>query len=654
MQMSCLLAVVAATLTIISIHSELRDASFWTVITSGDRGDFRQLIVRDTVLPRIAVVLICGAALAMAGALVQQILRNPLAEPMTLGVLPGAYLAVSMAAIWAPGLLDMQKELVALVGGGAAICVVFLLAWSQRMSSLAVILAGMVVNLVCGAISMAIAWTHYEVLRGVMIWGGGALEQNGWGSCEWLAIRVAIAFIPIWWLRRPLAAFAAGDLTAHSLGIDVRRLRLVGLLVTVALAAWVVAAVGVIGFIGLAAPVIARLAGARRAGQRLVWAPLFGALLLWVTDEVVQLLSDSRFFSGHMIPTGTVTSLLGVPLLLALLPRLRAVPDIDSSDGAVMRTSLPKWCWPLWIAMGLATFCVSLLLTRGFHGWRMLTYSSTDLLVLWRLPHTLAVMASGALLALSGTLLQRMTANPMASPDLLGVSSGGALGMVVVLFAANQVAPAMLLGGCLGGALVTLGLLLWLGRRAGFAPERMLLAGIALSALFQSLVGAVTASGDSRAALLLNLMLGNTYYVQPVTAYVAVGLLLVALGIVPLVARWLETLALGAQFAGSVGVPVVRARLGILLFASILTAVSTLIAGPLTFIGLIAPHLARFSGARRPATQAWIAALVGSVLMGFSEWLGRQVMFPEAMPAGLIATLVGGGYFVTKLVRRRG
>ncbi|WP_260858963.1 Fe(3+)-hydroxamate ABC transporter permease FhuB [Paraburkholderia sp. BCC1885] len=646
-----LLAATAAALTVMRVYDELHGASFWGAIWSAHSGDFHQLIVRDSILPRVAVTLLCGAALALAGTLAQQVLRNPLAEPMTLGVMPGAYLAVTVAAIWAPGWLDGRKELVALGGGGTAILLVFLLAWSQRMSTLAVILAGMVVNLLCGAVSMAIAWTHYELLQGVMIWGGGALDQSGWGVSEWLAVRVGLAVLPVWALSRPLAVFEAGDSTVRSLGISVQRMRLIALLVTVALAAFVVASVGVIGFVGLAAPIIARLAGARRVAQRLVLAPLLGALLLWATDEVVQTISAGGFFPGHLIPTGTVTSLLGVPFLIAMLPRLRAAPDVESADAARAPTRMPGWCLPLWIVLALATLSTSLLLTRSFHGWRLL--ARFDLLLLWGLPHTLGAIAAGALLALSGTLLQRMTGNPMASPDLLGVSSGGALGIVFVMFVANPITPAVLLGGCLSGAMVTLGMLVWLGGRTGFAPERMILIGVALTAFFQSVVGAVMASGDSRAALLLNLMLGNTYFVQPATAYTAVGVAFLALVLVPLLARWLQALALGAQFADGIGVPVIPARFAVLLFASILTAVSTLVVGPSTFVGLIAPHLARFSGARRPATQAWVAALIGGVLLGLSEWLSRQVAFPEAMPTGLVATLVGSGYFVAMLLRRR-
>jgi len=80
---------------------------------------------------------------------------------------------------------------------------------------------------------------------------------------------------------------------------------------------------------------------------------------------------------------------------------------------------------------------------------------------------------------------------------------------------------------------------------------------------------------------------------------------------------------------------------------------ATLLVGPLSFVGLLAPHIARFAGARKPLQQLWMASVVGTVLMVLSEWLGRQLLFPEEMPAGLVATLLGGPYLILLMVYRR-
>ncbi|KAF1057557.1 iron chelate uptake ABC transporter family permease subunit [Burkholderia gladioli] len=83
-----------------------------------------------------------------------------------------------------------------------------------------------------------------------------------------------------------------------------------------------------------------------------------------------------------------------------------------------------------------------------------------------------------------------------------------------------------------------------------------------------------------------------------------------------------------------------------------LTAASTLLVGPLSFVGLIAPHIARFSGARRPASQILVAAMIGALLMTFAEWLGRQLVFPEEVASGLVATLIGGPYLIALMLRK--
>ncbi|WP_322029492.1 Fe(3+)-hydroxamate ABC transporter permease FhuB [Paraburkholderia sp. J76] len=646
------LALVALVLSIVGIHAELNGASFWSTVLAPDRTDLHQVLVRDSMLPRIAMTLLCGGGLALAGTLAQQVLRNPLAEPMTLGIFPGAYLALMLAELWAPSLLGSGRTAVALAGGALAMTVVFGLAWRQRMSSLAVILSGMIVNLYCGAIALGITLSHFDLMRGLMIWGGGALDQTGWHESIQLFQGVFACFAATVLMVRPLGVFEAGDSTVQSLGVALQRTRFAALLIAVVLTACVVSAVGVIGFVGLAAPTLARLAGARRLKQRLVWAPCLGAVLLWCTDEIVRVVAAGELFSAHLVPTGTVTSLLGVPLLLLLLPRLRVQPDLHTNAVAHVPPANLTRRLPFAIA-GLALvlvlcFCVS----RGLHGWFVADPAEMDALMFWRLPHTVAALAAGALLAIAGTLIQRVTANPMASPDLLGVSSGGALGIVVVLFAGLTPSPGALFAGCLAGAIATLALLLWLGARASFAPERLLLIGVAISALFQAVVGALLASGDPRGGVLMNFIIGSTYYVEAPAAYTAAAIALVGLALGPLMSRWLETLGLGTTIADGLGVPVVRARFAILVAAAVLTAASTLIVGPLSFVGLIAPHVARYSGARRPGVQIWVAAIFGALLMGLADWLGRQVMFPEEMPAGLVATLIGGPYLIALTLRK--
>ncbi|POR46307.1 iron complex transport system permease protein [Paraburkholderia eburnea] len=649
------LLALAACLAALDLHGALAGAPFWRALFAPNLDDMRDVLVHECLLPRIAVTLMCGAALGLAGVLTQQVLRNPLAEPMTLGIFPGAYLALSVASVWWPGWLGVGRESLALAGGGLAMLVVFALAWAQGMTPISVILAGMIVNLYCGAISLAIAVLHFDLLRGLQIWGGGALDQTGWQTAQQLVWRLAASALAAALLYRPLKLFDAGDASARSLGMRVGAMRAAALFVAVALTAFVVAQVGVIGFIGLAAPLLARLAGARRLRQRLLWAPAAGAAVLWLTDELVRFASQTDMFSANLIPTGTLTSIVGVPLLIALLPRLRpAAPARQTTPplSAPGRERSPLRLGSGWGA-GLVVACVlSCVISQGPHGWAVASPARIEALAFWRIPHLAAALAAGALLASAGALLQRMSASPMASPDLLGVGSGGMFGIVIVLFAGSAASAGALFGGCIGGALVTLLALLGFGRRAQFAPERLLLVGLSISSLFQAVVGATMASGDPRAGILIDLLVGSTYYVAPAVAWSMAALALLMLALVPLTTRWLTVLGVGESISASLGVPVALARFALLLLASLATAAATLIVGPLSFVGLIAPHIARLSGARKPLAQVYLAAAVGALLMVVSDWLGRQIAFPQDVAAGLVATLIGGLWLVALMLRR--
>lgn len=269
-----------------------------------------------------------------------------------------------------------------------------------------------------------------------------------------------------------------------------------------------------------------------------------------------------------------------------------------------------------------------------------------DALLPWRWPRVLSALAAGMMLAVAGTLIQKLTGNPMASPEVLGISSGAAFGVVMMLFMVPGDAFVWLLPAGSLGAAATLLIIMIAAGRGGFSTERMLLAGIALSTAFTTVIFLLLASGDPRMGGLLTWLSGSTYSVEPAqalrTALIAAGLLVLA----PLCRRWLTILPLGGATARSVGIALTPARLSILLLAATLTAMATLTVGPLSFVGLMAPHMARMLGFRRALPQMVIAALLGGLLMVFADWCGRMLLFPYQIPAGLLATFIGAPYFV--------
>ncbi|WP_411684990.1 Fe(3+)-hydroxamate ABC transporter permease FhuB [Aeromonas caviae] len=645
----CLL-VLTLGLACAELARQLPGALWWQALFSPELDDARQAVVHFSWLPRLAICLLAGAALGLAGTLMQQVLRNPLASPTTLGVASGAQLALMMVTLLAPSWLLIGREWIAMAGGSLAMGLVFALAWRRQLNPVVIVFAGLVINLYLAAISMGLLLFFQEELKGLLVWGSGSLAQNSWSGVGYLLPRLLLAAMLAVVLVRPLAVLELDDASARSLGVSLKHLRFAGLGLAVFITACVVSVVGLIGFIGLAAPAMVRLLGVRKLAQRLLWAPILGALLLAATDLLLQTLS--RFWPV-LIPTGAMTALLGAPLLLWLIPRLgikQSAPKANSSLQ-LARHPAPTRLVGLMVLGLAAALIASLLFGQGMGGWGWPSWLRWQAQLEWRLPRTLAAGAAGVLLALAGTLLQRVSNNPMASPELLGVSGGTFMGVIAAaLLLPALPLPMMLLGG-LVGAFACLLLLVLINRRNGFQPERILLSGIAITALFEPLQAIALANGDLRVQQLLSWMSGSTYYVTQPVALALVVLALLMLAACLLVSRWLDLMPMGPAVATALGIHLGRAQLTILLLVAVLTASATMVIGPLSFAGLLAPHLARLMGLVRARWHLLGAAGCGALLMVSADWIGQQILFPQEVPVGLVSTLLGGAYFMWCLRR---
>lgn len=629
---------------------QLPGALWWQSLFAPNLDDVSQAVVHFSWLPRLAVTLLAGAALGLAGTLMQQVLRNPLASPTTLGVASGAQLALMIVTLFAPSWLLLGREWIAMAGGSLAMALVFALAWRRQLNPVVIVFAGLVINLYLAAISMGLLLFFQEELKGLLVWGSGSLVQNSWSGVSYLLPRLLAAAGLAVVLVRPLAVLELDDASARSLGVSLQHLRFAGLGLAVFVTACVVSVVGLIGFIGLAAPAMVRLLGIRQLGQRLLWAPILGALLLAATDLLLQ--SLSRFWPV-LIPTGAMTALLGAPLLLWLIPRLGIKSGAPKANAGLLvaRHPAPARLIGLLLVGLLLAVVATLLLGQGMTGWSWPSWLRWQAQLEWRLPRTLAAGAAGVLLALAGSLLQRVSNNPMASPELLGVSGGTFMGVIATALLLPALPLPLMLSGGLLGAFGCLLLLVLVNRKHGFQPERILLSGIAITALFEPLQVIALANGDMRVQQLLSWMSGSTYYVTLPVAYGLVGLTLLMLAACLLVSRWLDLLPMGSAVATALGIRLNRAQLAILLLVAVLTASATLVVGPLSFVGLLAPHMAKLMGLVRARWHLLGAAASGALLMVSADWVGQQILFPQEVPVGLVSTLLGGAYFMWCLRR---
>nr|WP_247893619.1 Fe(3+)-hydroxamate ABC transporter permease FhuB [Azospirillum endophyticum] len=653
-----LLALLAAALTAVAVQPYLPGppwtAGTWRWLLEGD-GDVRRLILADSLLPRLCTGLLCGGALGLAGVLFQQVLRNPLAEPSTLGVAGGAQLALMAAATLLPGFGgfgDLGRGLAALAGAAGSAALVVGLAWRAALAPAVVILAGLAVGLTCSALASGLMLFNGAGFQALFLWASGSLNQNGWAIPLALAPQLALGAVLALLLARPLALLDLGTEGAAGLGIPVRTLRLATLALAVALSAAVVSAAGVIGFVGLAAPAMARLAGARSLSARLAWAPPLGAALLWLADAAAQVASQIAG-GGRELPTGTLTALLGAPLLLWLLTRSGGGgggPPLPAETPARRLARPGPWLLAGLLALLLASW-LALAVGQGIGGWRWSGWADLQPLLYWRAPRMAAAMAAGAMLGTAGVLLQRLTGNPMAGPEVLGIGTGAAFGVILLYLAVPAFPVEAQVAAAGAGALATLCAVLLLGRRHGHAPERLLLTGVALTTVFGAVVALLLSSGDPRAFTLFRWLTGSTYLVTPAIAVAAWAAALPLVAAPLLCARWLEILPLGEEAARGLGLRLPLVRGVVLLLVAALTTAATLVVGPLSFVGLMAPHAAHLCGLQRAVPQLAGAALAGALVMVLADWLGRVLLFPAQMPAGLLATLLGAPYLLWLLRR---
>jgi len=275
--------------------------------------------------------------------------------------------------------------------------------------------------------------------------------------------------------------------------------------------------------------------------------------------------------------------------------------------------------------------------------------------IVWqlRLPRVLTAAAVGAGLALVGAIMQALTANQLADPYLLGLSSGASFGAVsVLLLGVSLLLPVAAFLGALAALAITLGLAGALGR---LTPARTVLAGVAVSALGTALTSFVifwTARGDAYQDV-LNWLLGSLAGARWPQVAIAVGGIVV-IGI-PLmtVGRVLDAFAFGDRMAASLGVNVTAARWTLLGATAVLTGILVSVSGSIGFVGLVLPHAVRLFAGPRHRVLLPLSALVGAVYLVWADTAARTVLAPRELPVGIVTALVGAPVFAILLARRK-
>ncbi|MGD8117404.1 Fe(3+)-hydroxamate ABC transporter permease FhuB [Vibrio sp. TRT 29B02] len=614
----------------------------WQTVFHFDETNYQHIITHYTYLPRLTVAVMCGFALAVAGCVMQFVLRNPIASPTTLGVASGAEFGMVMGLLLLPSTTWIATFIPAFIGGCLATGLVFTLSSSRGFSPLHMVLAGLVVSLFLGSVNTMLLLLHEQRLTTIFVWGAGVLNQNDWTSAQLLLPLIALPTLLLLVLQRPLSVLQFGDNIATSLGVNIKQIKLACLSLAIFITAAVVSEVGLIGFVGIVAPAIARMLGARSLMKQILVSGIVGSTLLLIVDLVVQPFSG---VGGELLPTGAMTALIGAPFLLWLLQRTKLQSDLKARNESYSQYKAvdPTKIVALLLGMLFATTIIALTVGRTPIGWNAtLTQSLFEL----RFPRVMVALLAGIGLAFAGTIIQRLSNNPMASPEVLGISSGAALALVLGTLSGIAIErDQQMLLGTLGAVSVT-GLVWLMGRKHNFAPTHTLLTGIALSAGLDALLRVAMSSGHDNAAALLTWLSGSTYLVSREDMWLLMAGVLLMGAIAFSLQRWITLITLGEVTTNSIGLNATMVRLVLLMVVAALTTLCTIVIGPLSFIGLLAPHMARSLHQYRALPQMITAALLGATIMVSADWIGRTLWFPWQFPAGLLASLIGGGYFL--------
>lgn len=280
----------------------------------GNGAAMSQTIVWDLRIPRVLVAALVGINLAISGVLLQAVMKNPLADPGVIGVTSGASVAVLLIMLVFPA-MGNWIPLAAMVGGTVAVAIVYVLAWKNSgISPVRIILAGVAVNAIFGGVTGLLSILYSDRLPAALQWMNGSIGGKGMADVAMLIPYSIIGWILALLCIRSANILSLGEKVAVNLGENTTKIRIMLSLVAVYLAAISVSVVGLLGFVGLVVPHMARLIVGTNHRLLMPMSMVLGALILVLADTVGRTL-----FAPLDIPAGIVMAMVGGPYFLYLM-----------------------------------------------------------------------------------------------------------------------------------------------------------------------------------------------------------------------------------------------------------------------------------------------------------------------------------------------
>ena len=274
-------------------------------------------------------------------------------------------------------------------------------------------------------------------------------------------------------------------------------------------------------------------------------------------------------------------------------------------------------------------------------------------IILWqvRLPRVVAGILAGVGLSTAGSLLQAVTANELASPNIIGINSGAGLAVILLLSlapAAGAVLPLAAFVGAFGAALV----ILLVSGKLGSSKSNIVLIGIAITTLLNAAISFLSLLDEGILAQYNHFTVGSLKGIHLTDLGIPTLIIFVCFAVSMAMAARLGVLALGDAAASALGIRVKRLRIAAMACAAASAAAVVSFAGLLGFVGLVVPHIAKRLVGQQPSKMLPASALVGGVIVVLADLLGRTLFAPSELPVGILMSLIGAPYFLILLCRR--
>ena len=320
------LALTAALLALFMLNifcgsTALSPKDILSTLFSAENNALAQKIIFGLRLPRAAMVVLLGAALSVAGYLLQTFFANPIAGPFVMGISSGAKLAVALVMVLFLnyGLLTSSAVLILAAFAGAMAAMAFVLAAARRVQRMSIlVICGVMIGYICSAITeFVVAFAQDSSIVNLHNWSQGSFSGMTWSNVRTAALVVLPALAAAFCLAKPMAAYQMGEAYAQSVGVDVRRFSRLLVLLSSLLAACVTAFAGPISFVGIAVPhLVKQLLGSARPLYVLPGCCLGGAAFCLLCDLIARSL-----FAPMELSISAVTAVFGAPVVIGLLLR---------------------------------------------------------------------------------------------------------------------------------------------------------------------------------------------------------------------------------------------------------------------------------------------------------------------------------------------